>query len=363
MARPLRLAAVAALVLLVGCSCGSGPSPTGGVAPGAAGTTQGSGASTTAGPAGGGQGARQTGGAGAGQGAGGQGAGGQAAGGGHAGAAGGQRGSGAGGFAYTPWGPDDPPIPTQYAVLAAAPGRPPRCSDLADNRPGGPFWSTALQVCQAITGAGPWPQASSGPPPPAAENAYQACLDTELRAMLDRALRWHALHPGARPAVQYPASSSRSPCQYRIYGFDVLDPRSSSSGETPAGKVPLAILVGGVEGIPDDVAVTVDGVPAELTSDYSVPEPGDGMTALFVLAEQTAQPRRAAVEVTLRGTTSTASVEIPAASGPAGTATASTPPATATTSAASSSASSRQRAVTTSSEPPPATSTAGEPPP
>lgn len=366
MARSVRLAAAAAL-LLFACSCGSNPQSTG-VVPGPAATSRASDAGT--GDAGQ-TAAGQTGGGGQ---AAGQTDGGQTGGGGQA--AGQTRGGGGDdGFAYTPWGPDDPPIPTQYAVLAASTGHPPRCSDLSDNSPGGTFWSTVLEVCDAITGAGPWPQADAAPPPPDAENAYQACLNTELSDMLDRALRWHALNPGARPVVAYPARSSRSPCQYRIYGIDVLGPRSSFSGESPAGKVPLAILVGGIEGTPDDLVVTVDGARAEETSDYFVQEPGDGMTALFVLADQTLQPHRAVVAVSFGGRTMTSSVDLPggapissATTTPTRSAAQSPPPSgrsARTTSEPQSSTStiSQPPATSTTSEPQPATSTTAEPTP
>jgi hypothetical protein len=216
------------------------------------------------------------------------------------------------GFAYAPWGPDDPPIPTQYAALAASAGSEPRCDDLAGAQPGGAFWETALGVCRAITGDGDWPETTTVPAPPPALNAYQACLDEELTGMLERALRWHADHPGQRPIVTYPSGSSRSPCQARIYEVRVLDEADVDPDEGHPAGVGLAITGSAMD---QDPSVTVDGQPAEFTRDFNIDQPeGDGLTTLVVLAPADEKPRTATIEVSTYRGRLVASVDLPASS-------------------------------------------------
>ena len=228
----------------------------------------------------------------------------------------GNTGSGNGGdsgFSYTPWGPDDPPIPGQYAALAASPTKGPRCEAVAEDAPGGAFWATVVAVCHAIRDDAPWPATTTVPAPPVPENAYQACLNAELTAMLQRALRWHADNPGRRPQVAYPSDSSRSPCQSRIYEVRVLTEADAvSPGENQAGKIPVAITAAGIDG---DFAVTVDGQPAEVTGDFTVPDPGDGLDTVVVLASPAQQPRTARIEVSTSHGTLVASVQLPGADG------------------------------------------------
>jgi hypothetical protein len=219
-----------------------------------------------------------------------------------------------GGFAYMPWGPADPPIPTQYAVLAASAGSPPRCDDAADAQPAGDFWALAFAVCRAIVGEAPWPGDDSVPDPPEPVNAYQACLDEELGTMLEHALAWHREHPDATPKVSYPSDSTRSPCQSRIYELRVLDP-SEGSEPTPAGFVPLAITANGIENDPS-VAVTVDGAPVDETFAFEVQDPGDGLQSLVVLAPLTDEERTAEVAVSTQFATLTGTVDLPGADEP-----------------------------------------------
>jgi hypothetical protein len=197
------------------------------------------------------------------------------------------------GFSYTPWGPDDPPIPGQYFALAAAPGHPPRCDDLANAQPGGDFWTTAVAVCRAITAAAPWPATTTVPRPPATNNAYETCLDAELSAMLKRALSWHAAHPGRKPKVRFPAHTSISACQLRIYAVRVLGAGDLVQGQTQPAGIALAITAAGANG---DV-VRVDGQPVEFTSAFDVAAPGDGLQTIVVVAAGSDQPRKAKIEL------------------------------------------------------------------
>ena len=107
-------------------------------------------------------------------------------------------GGGDDGFEYTPWGPDDPPIPGQYAALAVTSSQDLRCEAMADQAPGGEFWVVAEAVCSTIRDGTEWAGTSSVPSPPDAENEYQDCLNAELAAMIERALRWYADNPGRR---------------------------------------------------------------------------------------------------------------------------------------------------------------------
>jgi hypothetical protein len=209
--------------------------------------------------------------------------------------------SGSEGFAYVPWGPDDPPIPTQYAAMAASSGTSPNCGGVAESKPEGEFWETVVAVCRAITGDGPWPERTTVPDPPPAPNEYQACLDQELSQMVQAALRWHADNPSRRPVVSYPSASSRSPCQARIYNVRVLTADDLVSGEGyPEGKVGIAITGSALD---QDPTVTVDGDSVEFTGDFNVDQPpGDGLTTLVVLAPAPPQPRTATIRVeTYRG--------------------------------------------------------------
>jgi hypothetical protein len=210
-------------------------------------------------------------------------------------------------IAYTPWGPDDPPVPGEYAALAATADRPPRCDDVARQSPGGPFWTTVAQVCRALTGAGPWPRDATVPHPPAAGTAYQACLDDELTAMVGRALSWHARHPADRPRVVYPRSSSISPCQFRIYDARPLTPDELASAGQGPGVAGIAVFG---TGLADPTAVTVDGQPVQPLGDVGIAAPGLGLDAVVVLTAP--GPRTARVAVTTARGTVTAQVRLPA---------------------------------------------------
>lgn len=211
------------------------------------------------------------------------------------------------GFAYVPWGPDDPPVPQRYASLASASATGARCEDAQANQLAGPFWDLAVSVCRAIAGEGTWPSATAVPSPPAARNDYEACLDAELAAMLDRALRWHAANPGGTPTVRYPARSVLSPCQVRIFSTSVLDASDALYPDpVPAGRLAVGIFAGSAD---DASTVTVDGSPAEV----AVVEPASGAAMLVVLAAAPTQARTAQVAVTTARGVLTSTVSLPAA--------------------------------------------------
>lgn len=53
---------------------------------------------------------------------------------------------------YMNWGPDDPPIPGQYASLAASSSRSLECDGAEELGPSDEFWRTVVAVCRALTG-------------------------------------------------------------------------------------------------------------------------------------------------------------------------------------------------------------------
>lgn len=229
------------------------------------------------------------------------------------------------GFDYVPWGPDDPPIPGHYAAMAASSGTGPQCDDVADRKPDAPFWTAVVGICRALAEGAPWPESTDVPAPPPPENDYIACVDAELAAMVDRALRWHADNPGRLPDVRYPTPSQRSPCQARIYDITVLGDEDLREGEGHPDGVALAVTGSSMSSVVD---VSVDGARAELTGDFQVPDPGGGLTTVVVLAARSSRPRTAQVVVRTDTDTMTAAVDLPGE--PSGDETAATDPSTAT---------------------------------
>jgi len=209
-------------------------------------------------------------------------------------------------FAYVPWGPDDPPVPQRYASLAATSSAAAQCADSQANAIPSAFWDLAVSVCRAIAGEGAWPSTTSVPSPPPPKNAYEACLDAELAAMLQRALRWRAANPHASaPQVRYAARGALSPCQTRVFETRVL-----ADGESPfaipTGNLAVLVMAGSA-----DVAstVTVDGRPAEV---FDV-EPASGAATLVVLVPAPAQAKTVPVAVTTTRGVLTSTVALPAA--------------------------------------------------
>lgn len=208
-------------------------------------------------------------------------------------------------FAYVPWGPDDPPVPQRYASMAAMSSTTARCDDTQGNAIPSPFWDLAVSVCRAVAGEGPWPSATSVPPPPPPKNAYEACLDAELAAMLQRAVRWRAANPGATaPQVRYPARSALSPCQTRVFETRVLP--DDGRYAVPPGFLAVLVFAGSADAAS---TVTVDGQPAEV---FDV-EPASGSAALVVLVLAPAQAKTVPVAVTTTRGVLTSTVALPAA--------------------------------------------------
>ena len=216
----------------------------------------------------------------------------------------GNNGGGGGGFGYVPWGPDDPPIPGQYAALAASSAKDLNCESVDSEAPSGAFWDLAAAVCRAIRGDAAWPNAGSVPDPPDTESVVQDCLDTELAAMLDAALRWHADNPGGQPEIDYPSASAMSVCRYQIYDVQLI------TNEDTDAVIAIRILVPAGD---EDFVVTVDG---ELVNDDNLDDNGEqdnGLSELIVWIEPSPEARTVTLEVSNgRGTDGT-SVDVPSA--------------------------------------------------
>lgn len=234
--------------------------------------------------------------------------------GGGSGERGGNGGGGDKGFAYVPWGPDDPPIPTQYAVLAASGSRPPRCEDIPDDVVDAAFWAVAGRVCLAMRDGTSWPETANVPSPPSAENAYQGCLNAELTAMLERALRWHVGNPGRRPVVSYPSESATSPCQARLYELRTLEVGEAEDiGCDPGAKI--AVMLDAPPGRDGDLDVTVNG-RSPAVDDVCYPGgAGDGLERVVIFVSPPEQPAEATFAVSNGRGTMTGTVDLPAATG------------------------------------------------
>jgi hypothetical protein len=205
---------------------------------------------------------------------------------------GGGGGAGDAGFTYTPWGPNDPPIPEQYAAFATASIQELNCAAVSNVGSDARFWEVATGVCLALKGNHNWPDTRTVPPPPRTENPYLNCLNSELASMLERALRWHAANPGRRPVIHYPRRSSTSPCQSRIYGVRVLP---ASDPDSSVGKVAVAVTAATGKNN-EDFFVTVDGQPSD-QNDVNRNSLGDGLQRAVVLLDPPAHDRDAVVVV------------------------------------------------------------------
>jgi hypothetical protein len=209
---------------------------------------------------------------------------------------------GDGGIEYVPWGPNDPPIPGQYAALATSSGSALDCDGVASQAPAGEFWSTVVAVCRAITGQGDWPSTISVPSPPPAANAYQQCLDEELSAMLRSAFAWHEAHPGAQPSVSYPSASALSPCQTQIYDAAVF----------PAeGGIDVELSVPGLNDGNPNPQVLINGVPVEVRNDFG--GAGDGLSNGSVFLAAPFDAGTATLEITTDFGTLSTTIELPRA--------------------------------------------------
>ena len=235
-------------------------------------------------------------------------------GGGGGGNGGGNGGGGDKGFAYVPWGPDDPPIPTQYAVLAASGNRSPRCDDIPDDVVDAAFWAVAQRVCLAIRDGTGWPETANVPSPPSAENAYQGCLNAELAAMLERALRWHVGNQGRRPVVSYPRESATSPCQARLYELRTLEVGEAEDIDCDPGAN-IAVMLDAPPGQDGDLDVTVNG-RSPAAGDVCYPGgAGEGLERVVIFVSPPEQPGKATVAVSNGRGTMTGTVDLPTATG------------------------------------------------
>ena len=162
-----------------------------------------------------------------------------------------------------PWGPDDPPIPGQYAALAVSSADDLECEAIEQEAPESDFWTTVGGVCRALKGDADWPTSGSLDPPPG-ENRYQDCLNGELAAMIAALFEWRDEHPGAEPKVSYPSRSARSPCQLHVYEASVLPP----DGSYPTPGVVVRLHVADIVG-DDPPEVLVDGEPVVIWEGFS----------------------------------------------------------------------------------------------
>ena len=222
---------------------------------------------------------------------------------------------------YLPWGPDTAPVPGQYQALAAAPGSPPRGAAVATDpdAQGAPtFWHFVARVCAAMTAGGAWPAGTTVPAPPDSTSAEQSCLNDELTALLKAAIRWHVAHPGAKPEVTYSASSSRSPCQDRIYATSAQPGSSPDRVEvtaayaTATGTHPQVF----VDGEPIDDSLIEFGSAGEL-NDVTFELPASDEARTVQLALKTDVDLAATVEIPATVPAATVpAATVPAATGP-----------------------------------------------
>jgi hypothetical protein len=218
------------------------------------------------------------------------------------------------GFAYPPWGPDDPPIPGQYAAFAVRSSQDLQCAAIKEEAPDDTFWGIAVRVCNAIRGDDQaWPEGKTVPSPPAGENGYQGCLNTELAAMLRRAVSWHASNPGRRPEIAYPSKSS-TPCQRRLYGVEVLSVSEADDLDLgPGGQTAVRFGVPtGRDDLEPTATVTVDGQRFEAKVDFSE----TGFVRLAVFVDPAPQKRDATLTVDNGRGTITETVVLPESTPP-----------------------------------------------
>ena len=114
-------------------------------------------------------------------------------------------GSSGGGFAWAPFGPDDPQIPTP-GWPAYNPFADGNCSKLRKNLDSlGAFGKAMVAVCAAaIEGRqDQWEMAEKAFAAGDASSLADDCLAKKVTGLLERALAWHQRHPGRKPLVQF----------------------------------------------------------------------------------------------------------------------------------------------------------------
>ena len=133
------------------------------------------------------------------------------------------------------WGPDSPPVPEQYLAWSPSEDGSLRCELVPDDGVD-TFWGLARRICLALTGQADWPTIDAVPPPAPNDSPYHACLDGELAALLERALTWHAEHPGGTADLALPGPGTHSPCQRSLYAISVS---TDDESNTCDGQLPL----------------------------------------------------------------------------------------------------------------------------
>jgi hypothetical protein len=212
-------------------------------------------------------------------------------------------------FDWGDWGPDDPPIPDQYAAIAVASSGALDCRRLEDNAPDGDFWELAIGICLAVRDGADWPAVDAVPNPQPADNPYQACMNEELRAVLDGALAWHQSHPGERPTVSYADNGSRSPCQTTIYTATATVAPDDLDGH-PEGGVVIGLAIPGLPNSGGRPDVLVDG--AQVTYVHGgFSGAGDGLANGEVFLPAPVQAHEALVEIRLPVIVLTTTVDLP----------------------------------------------------
>jgi hypothetical protein len=129
------------------------------------------------------------------------------------------------------WGPDSPPIPSQYRVWSPSEFGQLQCELSSEGPQGDPFWDLAASVCWALRADGEWPSTADVPSPPPAPSAFHLCLDDELRAFLQEVLSWRLSHPGQTLELRLPSAGARSPCQRSLFDVDVVVEREAETCE------------------------------------------------------------------------------------------------------------------------------------
>jgi hypothetical protein len=167
------------------------------------------------------------------------------------GSSGGGGGSPDGGFAWVPFGPDDPTDPTPdwpaYNALASH-----RCGNLEGQLDSGEIsgnlWQALAAVCAAaVDGDGDqWDVAARAFAAGGETGFTIPCLQGEATAMLERALAWHQLHPGRQPAVRFQTTAGKTDCgleqerqqqQEQQQSTEATDQSSQTTQQSPESTV------------------------------------------------------------------------------------------------------------------------------
>jgi hypothetical protein len=206
------------------------------------------------------------------------------------------------------WGPDSPPIPDEYRAWAPSDSGQLQC-DLSDQAPEHPFWELAGQICRVFTGEGDWPSIDSVPDPAPSLSPYHACLDGELKALLERALTWHADHPGESPVVALPAAGTHSPCQRSLYDVGAtIDTDSPTCDEIPRPRIAITMIAPG-QSVDDEPPATVRGEGSCVPQDSE--DDGNGFRRLVVVVEGRSEAREVTIDVESDYGTLTTTVRLP----------------------------------------------------